>query len=465
MPLIQGKSDKSRNKNIGELISSGRDPKQAAAIAYSTQRKAEAKDSESAREHDINGWAEIKGNPISKVGVFPYSGAQISPDLEPDKVYNVFRSETELNNPETLDSFRLLPWTNEHEMLSGNSEDGLTDSAEKGVHGVIGEDVFFDDGYLKANIKIFSTELADLINSGKKELSIGYRCTYEEKSGTYKGEPYQFEQRNIRGNHLALVGEGRSGHDVAVLDSFKFTFDSKDLIMPSMKEEEKKDMGSEMEIKDEKMSIKEMREMIRKIGEHLESMSETEDDELAGEEMNKLEHEKETGEGFDEDDPQNKFVHKAEVTDEDEDEKKELSEKAAKEGDAKDGDMEKEEGDYSKSSDKGKGMDAKLRKLQKQVMDMKDSNVKSLMSEISRRDSLAKRLSAHVGVFDHSNKTVAEVASYGVKKLGLKARPGHEESVLSGYLEGKRSSSFATVSAQDSAPQSQQIANYLKGVK
>lgn len=451
-------------ENIKELENTGKYPdKQAQAIAFSKQR--ESKDSESAREHDINGWAEIKGNPISKVGVFPYSGAQISGDLEPARIYNVFRSETELNNPETIDSFRLLPWTNEHEMLSGNSEDGLTDPINKGVHGVVGEDVYFEDGYLKANIKIFSEEMANLINDGKTELSIGYRCTYEPKRGTYEGESYDFEQKNIRGNHLALVGEGRSGHDVAVLDSFKFTFDSKDIIMPSMKEEEKKDMGSEMETKDEKMSIAELREMVRKIGEHLESMSETEDDELAGEEMSKLEHEKETGEGFDEDEPQNKFVHKAEVTDEDEDEKKELSEKAAKEGDAKDGDMEKEEGDYSKSSDKGKGMDAKLRKLQKQVMDMKDSNVKSLMSEISRRDSLAKRLSAHVGVFDHSNKTVAEVALYGVKKLGLKARPGHEESVLSGYLEGKRSSSFATVSTQDSAPQSQQIANYLKGVK
>ena len=100
MPLIQGKSDKSRQKNIETELKANpsMNSKQAVAIAYSIQRKAEAKDSESAREHDINGWAEIKGNPISKVGVFPYSGQQIAPDLEPDKIYNVFRSEKELNN-------------------------------------------------------------------------------------------------------------------------------------------------------------------------------------------------------------------------------------------------------------------------------------------------------------------------------------------------------------------------------
>lgn len=41
MPLIQGKSDKSRSENIQREIEAGKDPKQAAAIAYSVQRKAE----------------------------------------------------------------------------------------------------------------------------------------------------------------------------------------------------------------------------------------------------------------------------------------------------------------------------------------------------------------------------------------------------------------------------------------
>jgi hypothetical protein len=45
MPLIQGKSEKTLGKNIGKEIGAGKDPKQAAAIAYSVQRKAkDAKD-------------------------------------------------------------------------------------------------------------------------------------------------------------------------------------------------------------------------------------------------------------------------------------------------------------------------------------------------------------------------------------------------------------------------------------
>jgi hypothetical protein len=43
MPLIKGTTKKSREKNIKKEIEAGKDPKQAVAIAYATQRKAVAK--------------------------------------------------------------------------------------------------------------------------------------------------------------------------------------------------------------------------------------------------------------------------------------------------------------------------------------------------------------------------------------------------------------------------------------
>lgn len=42
MPLIQGKSDETRSKNIATEIKAGKDPKQAAAIAYSIQKENDA---------------------------------------------------------------------------------------------------------------------------------------------------------------------------------------------------------------------------------------------------------------------------------------------------------------------------------------------------------------------------------------------------------------------------------------
>ena len=74
----------------------------------------QAFDEVSARNYDANNWPEIKGNPLSKVGVFPYLGKQIDSSLEPDKVYMVYRPEEELSNPGCIESFKLIPWTDEH---------------------------------------------------------------------------------------------------------------------------------------------------------------------------------------------------------------------------------------------------------------------------------------------------------------------------------------------------------------
>lgn len=132
MPLKSGKSQNTISENIAELVRAGHPQKQAEAIAYSNARKT-AKDNDmddenaSAREYDINGWAEIKGNPISKVGVFPYLGSQIDKSLIPDKIYQVYRPMEELNNPETINSFKLVPWTDEHEMLGK----GMTPAEKK----------------------------------------------------------------------------------------------------------------------------------------------------------------------------------------------------------------------------------------------------------------------------------------------------------------------------------------------
>lgn len=486
MPLIEGKSDASRSKNIAELINAGHDPKESAAIAYSVQRKnskdtqqpydftIDEPDAKSAREYDINGWAEIKGNPISKVGVFPYSGAQIgSPELEPDKIYMVYRPEAELSNPETIESFKLLPFTDDHAML-GSGDTGLMAAEKKGVHGVVGEDVYFEDGYLKANIKVFSEELANLINDGKKELSIGYRCLYDLQPGVYNNEKYDAIQREIRGNHLALVEEGRSGHDVKVLDSFKFTMDVKELIMADYDKPDL-DMTGEMvdpnrERMDESMSLEECGRMLQELRDKVARLEGGENS-VAGdeaEEEKKEDSEKAAKEGDskrakdkranDEADPAD-FVKRADVT-QDDDEDPDYKEAMRKEKeDVRDADMEKKDGEYCKPG----SMDSQLKQLRAEVMDIRRTRTKAVFKEIAQRDALAAKLSQHIGTFDHSEKTLTEVALYGIQKLKLKAKAGHEESVLSGYLAGARTNN--AVHANDSKIESGAVDSYLKGVR
>ncbi len=451
MPLKSGSSQKTIRKNIETELNAhpNMDPKQAAAISYSKAHgdtkdddkgetfKIYDEEPDTARNSDLNGWTEIKGNPISKVGVFPYSGAQISPDLEPDRIYQVYRPEEELSNTETINSFKLLPWTDEHAML-GSEDEGMLPAEKKGIHGVIGEDVYFDDGYLKANIKIFSEKLAHLIEQGKKQLSIGYRCLYDLTPGVYNGQQYDAVQRSIRGNHLASVDEGRSGSDVAVLDKFKFTIDSKELLMA---DQERKDEP----VKDDMMTLEECVGAIRNLQEMLGKMSPAKIEDEAEEGKKELSEEAaKEGDAKDEEGAYKKFVNKAEVEDEDTDEEEKLSQD-------EEGDTEKKDGDTEKAADKkgkdGKGMDAK-----------------SLFLEISRRDNLANKLSTHIGTFDHSEKTHREVAQYGVKKLGLKCKPGHEVSMLEGYLAAAKTNSVSRP-AQDSNIKSSCIDSYLKGVK
>lgn len=162
---------------------------------------------------DANGFWHIEDNPISKEGIYPYYGRQISPTLEPDKIYKVFRPREELRK--AAETFKNVPILNDHTMV-GKDFTPMDDLKE---HGVLGERVYEKDGTLYSNIVVRTDELKNLIQNGKKELSMGYQCTYDLTPGIWKGQKYDAVQRDLVGNHVALVQNGRMGHDVRVMDS------------------------------------------------------------------------------------------------------------------------------------------------------------------------------------------------------------------------------------------------------
>ena len=178
------------------------------------------------RKIDHNSYWQIDENPISRTGIFPYLGRQISPVLEPDRVYNVLRPEEELFSRETMDSFKLKPLVNDHCMLG----EDFTPAEKHGIHGVLGERIRRKGDFLVANMEIYSETLKNEIRNGKKELSLGYFCDYDITPGTYKGIHYDAVQRNLRGNHIALVDRGRMGHDVRVMDGMRAN-DAKDVLV------------------------------------------------------------------------------------------------------------------------------------------------------------------------------------------------------------------------------------------
>lgn len=178
---------------------------------------------------DINGFRDQEANPISMVGVFPYTGKQIDYDgsyrLNPTQIYWVFRSPQELFAPEAIKSFNGLPIRVGHVMLGK----GFASVDKEPIDGAIFNvrQSLDQPEYLIADFKIYTDKMQDILKQGKiKELSLGYRCQYVKESGVYNGTPYEFKQANLRGNHLALVEHGRCGSSVRVCDEAILTFDS-----------------------------------------------------------------------------------------------------------------------------------------------------------------------------------------------------------------------------------------------
>lgn len=181
----------------------------------------------SARHQDQNGFLLVKGCPIASFGILQYSAAQLGLDGDPNRIVNVYRPESEVSNQEYLDSFQIVPMINDHEMLSGFQDDETAAAPEqKGVDGVL-INVCYKQPWVNGDLKIFSRSMQADLNGGKKDLSLGYTCDFELKSGTWNGKDYEAIQTNMRGNHIALVDAGRVP-GARVLDGKKLCFDHLD---------------------------------------------------------------------------------------------------------------------------------------------------------------------------------------------------------------------------------------------
>jgi len=393
-----------------------------------------------ARKIDSNGWFESQDNPISKAGVFPYVGKRIPGAPDPDRIYYVYRPPEELADPDCVESFKLLPWTNDHPPgLLGDEEEGLTPAEQKGVQGVIGENVYYKEGVIYGNIKAFSQAMTELIDAGKKELSPGYRSKYEWRSGEAFGQHYDVIQRQVRGNHLSLVDEGRMGPDVAVLDAF--TLDSKDFI--EMNEDEN---NTEVSLEDGINIFMQMLPALQKLAAASAGTAVTDPDATTTD-PDAVVTDPGAEPALDEDDPDKNNGNPAVTTDEDDPNKKD------------------DKGTADEDDDKTA---AALDSMDKEIKALKRDGFKNVMREVTRRDQLVKRLSPHVGTFDAADMTAAEVAKYGVKKLGIAAPKGQEMAFLDGYLNGVVKAPKATVLngvGLDSVDSKSPISQYLTGEK
>ena len=122
-----------------------------------------------------------------------------------------YRPETEVASPESLASFAGKAITLEHPPV-------LLDSANTKDYqiGFSGTEVVYDNGFVRAVMTITDQDAIERIMRGDvKEVSAGYRVNYEANAGvTDSGENYDGIQKEISGNHIAVVRRGRAGPQV-----------------------------------------------------------------------------------------------------------------------------------------------------------------------------------------------------------------------------------------------------------
>jgi len=151
-----------------------------------------------------NGFLRVDAQ-ITRSGVFRYR--------RPDgSIRRELRLPAEVFSADAIRSFELAPLTNGHPGEPVTSRN----SGKFGVGTVV--DVRADEPWVSARIQVEDAGTIEDAEDGKRELSCGYRCDLEERGGVTMGIAgipdglrYDAIQRNIRGNHVALVETGRAG--------------------------------------------------------------------------------------------------------------------------------------------------------------------------------------------------------------------------------------------------------------
>jgi chaperonin cofactor prefoldin len=155
------------------------------------------------------GYLICKNVKIARTGWMDYHGQDLPTifDELPGTPIKVYRSPEEVFSETTLASFEGKAVTNTHpnEMLDINT----TPMIERGH----AQNVRRDGEYIIADLFIKEAGLiSEIQNNLKREVSCGYDCSWH-KIGDRK-----YEQRDITGNHVAVVRNGRAGPRVAIKD-------------------------------------------------------------------------------------------------------------------------------------------------------------------------------------------------------------------------------------------------------
>jgi len=153
---------------------------------------------------------------IARTGIQEYSAESMGKtSFGETNIVRVYRPPEEVFSEDSLKTFKFKPVTNEHPPELVNAK-----NARAYQVGLSGPDVLRDGDFVKTTITVTDGDTIEAIKNGKAELSNGYTADIDWTAGvTEDGFEYDAVQKNIRGNHIAVVQRGRAGPQVRVADS------------------------------------------------------------------------------------------------------------------------------------------------------------------------------------------------------------------------------------------------------
>ncbi len=183
-----------------------------------TKKTIQARDfmSLTSRHMTDEGYLVAPGN-MARTGVQEYRAYELGLDadgMDPMKVIRLHRPPEEVFDGASMASFEGKPITIEHPPVAVTS-DNWSELAKGDVRG-IGR----SGDLMTGTLVIRSKDAIEAVQDGKVQLSNGYSFELDMTSGTTAdGRAYDGIQRNIRGNHVALVDAARCGSACRIADS------------------------------------------------------------------------------------------------------------------------------------------------------------------------------------------------------------------------------------------------------
>ena len=188
------------------------------------------------REYTDEGFLRVPGR-VAKTGTQQYLRRELGLDGDPNAVVTVYRPPEEVFSVDSLATYNAADITVYHPNKLVDSE--TFKDATSGVSSSIGRQ---DGDFVVCDLIIKDASAIKKAEAGLVELSAGYTAEYHHEPGvTADGVAYEYVQRDIKINHIALVPTARAGRQARIFDH-----DQKEITMSKVT----LDSGREVEVQD-----------------------------------------------------------------------------------------------------------------------------------------------------------------------------------------------------------------------